>query len=678
MPNGTDQGNYTRVLKGNVQNFLQKYDEELVEVIESRDFEKHLEFMEHYTDAFPTFGQCIYEAIFRRDAALNSTYTDFMLETLQPGKEELPKVGKARKRYEKGKQKQPFYVDYYDKAEIQPLLEEKGMEKTDGFRFRYQQDPALFEHYSDYKLTQVKNGASPDPLVEAYSRQYGLESHSLDFYEFYYRKIYVFRFLFRQHPQLCSRYTDFSLEHLKEGMTGWEEAEEQKKAYKKEYEKNPSPTKPFWLYFCEKYYRSLEDRLPAREAACQRLLEFARDWRYKLRKQGFLFLHNTKESASVRNIAFHLAFALELDVSTLRQILKKGLLQTDFNPKDLRETVCWYCLEHKTGYSDMVCRYLQYMETEEFSRESRPLELLDIKNPDTVYWETRLQRIVGKDENAFLQHLWLLKYARTEVPRKTPKDIFWENFCCFPGAVWTGKNTAAQKTVTPQIIYRELLENSSYYRWGSEAEWMAFAEGKDLNSLENMFRVLVAYDTCMEAKDPTPAEEKKERKERTDILESDYINALIRSGVVEKPDSSLLRMEEYQILLPLILTVSRQNYAAENTMQLLPRETLKKLFGDLDYTNSSVESRRLGNVPVSRTEIIATKFISFFGDAGSEESGTRSSFLEAFDDAVSDDLEVCGLNGFYLRSPFELFMAMCFLHQDPLAYFMASWEAVRS
>lgn len=682
MHGNEEMKSYTELLEGEVKVYFGAYDRKLEEVIETEDRKTYLDFIREYTDTFPTFGESIYEAIFLQDEALNSTYEDFTLEKLQDGKTELPEVMKARKRHDMGKQKRPFHVDYFNNVRIKPRLKAKGMQRTDCFRFRYHQDASLWGCYTDYTLTEVHSGVSPDPVVEACRELHKKSGKTDPFYEFYFEDIYVYRLLYRRHPELSRQYTDFTLMTLREGMPGCKEVEKCKNECEKDHrtDRKEQPEE-FLLSFCKMYYKSQKSLLPDAEMTYQILLGFWKDWRGKRNKQGYLFLHNTEEPEDVRGIAFHMAFAMDLDVEILQQLLKKRLLQTDFNPKNSREVIYWYCLKHKVPYSDMITQYLVYSESEEFQRDYSPVRMPTPELSDTIYWETRLQNVAGKDRNAFFHHLWLVKYMTVDPPRKTPREVFWENFRCFPKNVWKGRGENAQASIAPQEIYNSLMQGSKYFKLATAEGWSDFVGGRNFDALEKIYEAIVEYDKKTIAEQDTSKEELVVRKEREDHLETDRIKALIEKNVLKPTEAPLYRAEEYEAILPLILDKSRQNYAAENTVSLLPPETLKKLFGDLKYTKSTVKDRRTGKVSLSRTEIIATKFIGFCSDfflLYQEKNNTEWDRLDLFDMLVSDDLQVCGMHDFYLRSPFELFVAMCFLHPDPLGYFLASMEALEA
>lgn len=141
-------------------------------------------------------------------------------------------------------------------------------------------------------------------------------------------------------------------------------------------------------------------------------------------------------------------------------------------------------------------------------------------------------------------------------------------------------------------------------------------------------------------------------------------------STVENP----LTEEEYAARFPQIWKPLRKRCYEANKDILLDKQILKELFVGIDYSKRGIENRKWGQVDMPRSEIIATQFIACCNR--SPAGGISPSDLhQAFQKEVKIDLEASGLRKFYLRSPFELFITLCFLHDDPFCYFMASWEA---
>ncbi len=510
---------------------------------------------------------------------------------------------------------------------------------------------------------------------------------------------YIYEKIFEKHKDLHEHYTDYTLTALKPEAeaTKWvekcrkdhaqKEAEypqklETYRIQKEAYEKDPAnyPNKPkmpdkIWPFYIEFY----NNRIIAK-ALKEKGITLRTDWKGVIAEQGYLFMQgawkgneigetdgaekgepfvpDTRKANAVRSLMFDLAFALDWDEEVLRNMLRKLLLQADFNPKDPTEAVYWYCLANKISYSRMRSEYLDYIESDDF-KEAYALGVPRNSgiNRDTVSFETKLKGIIRKEKEELFCYLWVLKYTNICMTRKTPAEIYWENFRCFPKEVWTGTGGDAQETVTDADLRQlELLEP------GESVE-----AGTDLASLEAIIDAIVRLNP------------EKPRK-GSDDGNIDYLFAPSKQNQEdgEAQKVFLYSEEEYQKILSLILEKSRKNYYADNKEQLMSPDKLKTVFGNLDYVESKVKNRKSGKAALSRTDVIATKFISFFSDLFElypDLDKKKRDRWSIFRELVNDDLEACGLYKFYPRSPFELFIILCFWQQDPFAYFMASWEA---
>lgn len=140
------------------------------------------------------------------------------------------------------------------------------------------------------------------------------------------------------------------------------------------------------------------------------------------------------------------------------------------------------------------------------------------------------------------------------------------------------------------------------------------------------------------------------------------VEALVSERSERKPDR-----------FPQLWQEQRKICHQRNRDPLMDRQTLKALFGDIDYTTKRIANRMNSHVSVYRAELIATQFMAFcFREPDQKKS--RMARRKDFLDQVQQDLVDAGLRRIYLRAPLELFIMLCFLYEDPYCYFMASWE----
>lgn len=494
---------------------------------------------------------------------------------------------------------------------------------------------------------------------------------------------YIYEKIFEKETDICSRYTDFTLTALKTGAEASVPVEKHRQDHRRKQEEYPKklnaynlqkeahekdplnhPEKPkepdkIWPFYAEYYNKIIRAELKKKG------IDLRGDWKTVIAEQGYLFIQDTKKANAVRSMMFDLAFALEWSVHDLQNILQKILLQSAFNPKNPVEAVYWYCLENKISYTEMRSAYLEYIETEAFRTKYDPGYVpSSAASRDTVQFESQLEQIFEKEKEDLFSYLWVLKYAGVSKTRRTPAAVYWENFRCFPKKVWMGDIPAARHSVSEEEL-RQL---------GILRKDEKIGEGASLNSLEEVFAAIMAENP-----------ERIRRGSEDDRIDNLIVKGKNRNKEPEVKEKPLPYSEdEYQAVLSLIMEKSRRNYFAVSKAKgevLLPADTLKKIFGGLDYTGLVVENRKSGRAPLSRTDILATVFIGFFSDLFElypERNNHRRDRLSLFRRLVNDDLAECGFYKLYPKSPFDMFIVLCFWQEDPLAYFMASWEAARN
>lgn len=442
--------------------------------------------------------------------------------------------------------------------------------------------------YAEYQLDLFFKSA--DARIEELLDTKNFEYHA-DFLNHYIRNFptlgdTVYQHIFRS-TGLQAHYADYTLRQL---LDAGDPKVEQKR---KDFHGGRSGDTPFHVHYYNKYI--LEKTEAMTQAGSNEELErFLKNWQKKLGRKGYTFQNDTKESATARNIAFHMAFALDMDVKTLKEILLKCLLQQVVNPKNHMECIFWYCLSHKIPYQQMRKEYLDYYRSEAFDdayRNALEKGIVDTKTLDLL---SDFADVLKKGKEEFCRYLWRLKYTEKRIAEGQKTEL------------GTVSDERALRWKTPGTVYWENICH--------------FVDVEDPSTVKD-----------------TPTE----------------------SG--------------YAARFPVIWNSLRESCYERNRDPLLDRETLNALFGCIDYTKRGIESRKLAFVEMPRTEIIATQFIACC-TRGPARNLPRDQLRKRFLKEVNKDLVNSGLRKFYLRSPFELFIILCFLHEDPFCYFMASWE----
>jgi len=163
--------------------------------------------------------------------------------------------------------------------------------------------------------------------------------HYLSFLEYYIKHFptpadFIYKGLYDKDSELSGRYQDYTLSKLKPGAEASVHVEKcrekhtkrvadyyaQKEADDRDPENTKRPNKPDFNFTSYFYNGIIKKKLSKEEMVLP-------DWHEKIAKQGYLFQLDSTEAATVRKIMFHLAFALEWDLDTLENILKKCLLR---------------------------------------------------------------------------------------------------------------------------------------------------------------------------------------------------------------------------------------------------------------------------------------------------------------------------------------------------------------
>ena len=424
---------------------------------------------------------------------------------------------------------------------------------------------------------------------------------------------YIYEALFSRTPSLNGTYTDHTLSRLRSGEETGFSPRERAKYY------NDKIIKPLLA----------KKQLTVRDCPVPAMEKFRSHWRGHLQEKGCSFIGRADGIANVRNTVFHLAFALDLEPESVSKVLTKCLLMQDFNPKDPVEVIYYWCLKYQIPYPQMLREYLDYYNSQAIDTDFRGSGAAPIPEGNTFYIMENLESISRMEKPALMEYLWRLKISSpSRQSRKTPRQIYRECFDLFPEFLYTAPGQNAPKLSSLLSALDYLVASEEFTRQ------KALKDGNEL---------------------PADTRKKNFRGEK------------------------VLSEKERRPLLVKILEINRRNYYRANTLPLLPGEILQFLFEGIAYSEAIVRKRIYGEIPLTRKELLATMFLYYLADTVNQESeiGSKAKSLDLFEEEASDNLFQCGMHTFYLRNPFDLFLALCFLQDDPLAYFMASWEAAR-
>lgn len=335
------------------------------------------------------------------------------------------------------------------------------------------------------------------------------------------------------------------------------------------------------------------------------------------------------QKAPTRDKVFLFAFGLGMDVETVSMILKKCLMEADFNMKDPKEVIYYWCLKQNIPYSGML-RWMEYYESMNVESDHARRKLTDVDRTGTYLLSSRVRQNFRDDEDIKAYLFSLKKADSSSRLRKSAKEVYRRLFHAFPHTEVSQAQTVFDEKEISQS-YREYIasrEQNEEYRIQQKAQKKA----------------------------------QKEDEKYTAFLQ-------VETGVR-------------------ILAGIRKRCYEENKEQLLEPKVLAYLFQDLSFTKKTVMDRIYGDTPVSRKELLTAEFIVYMVELPEDEreekqyaEGTdvltyrdRQDSIMDFEEDVSATLAKLEMERFYVRNPFELFLVFCLLHRDPFAYFMASWE----
>lgn len=154
--------------------------------------------------------------------------------------------------------------------------------------------------------------------------------------------------------------------------------------------------------------------------------------------------------------------------------------------------------------------------------------------------------------------------------------------------------------------------------------------------------------------------------------------------------NKLVQEDEYVYLgyekLANWLVLYRREISEKYQGPILPDDVLKTLFSTgignriISFKKDYINDRINGNVTISRKDILIAKAVVYFHEIkmdkeeGREYELSKNMLWVDFSKDVDGYFELCRMQPFYLRNPFEYFLVICLLQNEPLDYFMANWE----
>ena len=274
-----------------------------------------------------------------------------------------------------------------------------------------------------------------------------------------------------------------------------------------------------------------------------------------------------------RNVVFLLGFGLDMSVEDVNLFLTKALRESQINPKDPFEVICWYC--YKNHYN-----YLKFNKLwEQYTQLSPAME------PDALYSDhtVNVRHTVGKicDDASLMDFVSKLK----------------------------GRGGRSIMSVTARECFDRLYEQARV----AAASFFNQEAGKRIYTSEN-------------------------------ITESD----------LERIISSAIPKDRHGNLTPGKASRLSRQFCGKR----LSRQRIHEILS--------------GASEVTRFELITLNFFIFSQKL--EEMPNPKERYFAFMKSTNDILEKCWMGQMYIQNPYECFVLMCMLSDDPLGTYADVWE----
>lgn len=94
------------------------------------------------------------------------------------------------------------------------------------------------------------------------------------------------------------------------------------------------------------------------------------------------------------------------------------------------------------------------------------------------------------------------------------------------------------------------------------------------------------------------------------------------------------------------------------------------------WSESGIQKRITGVIPITREDMILCIFLTHAKGCEAEPEASPSIQYDEFMDQVTEDLIACrmGTKEFYPFTPFEKFLVLCLIHEEPFTTFVSFWE----
>lgn len=316
-----------------------------------------------------------------------------------------------------------------------------------------------------------------------------------------------------------------------------------------------------------------------------------------------------KASRANREVLFQIAFGLNLECEEVSLLLKKALLQQDFNAKNYKEVIYYWCFANGSGELgkhkiDTANKLIEMYEKDDFTE-------LDKKSYIKEDTETRMLLncvLEFNDETEFKKYLTDLRRAQLDSSKRNRVNLvnLYEGLLTDIPRIDTYKKEYVTKEGKVRKYSDEDFDRMYEDRPGAE---------KTEEDMREFRRIALK-------------EFRKENDGTEKLLDKDIAKDIL--GNLCLSDHTIRNR----------ITINKT--AIERNEMLILEFMIFVVGEELDNPVDFYNKER---------HILMTDFIT----------------------CATDELEGRGMYGIYERNPLDLFLIFCILHKNPFNYFMANW-----
>ena len=312
-----------------------------------------------------------------------------------------------------------------------------------------------------------------------------------------------------------------------------------------------------------------------------------------------------------RSVVFLLGFGLNMSEADVNDFLTKALREQIINPKDPFELICGYCFRNHLGYYKYQSLWAQF-------------EAMPIAEPEDAEDDLYGERTVGVRSNA----------ARI----RTEAELL----------LWLRRMRRADSTQRQSVVAREAFDD--LYRQARECVAKIYNDSED----DDLAREAGRLAEQLSRNDRLYDYEKALRLEKVNLGRRIYKAEDITAGDIERVICSAVPMGQHGNLLPAKASALSEQFAGKR------------------FSRQHVAEVLAGRAGIDRFDLITLNFFLYSQRLEQYPRAHRrySSFIES----TNRILDTCGMGLVYVTNPYECFILMCLLSDDPLGTYADVWE----